>query len=127
MKNSLKIYIDYNFPNWNSYINKERSNKYASSSLKKRETDIVRYFTIGKHYNGKYPVKMVFTKYFKDKRQDLDNVRLKSVIDGLVKCGVIKNDNLNCIQEIVLKPKFDKVKEGIEVEITEVEQCEKEY
>lgn len=123
MKNSLKIYIDYNFPNWNSYINKERSNKYASSSLKKRETDIVRYFTIGKRYNGEYPVKMVFTKYFKDKRQDLDNVRLKSIIDGLVKCGVIKNDNLTCVQEIVLKPKFDSKKDGIEIEIMEVEQC----
>ena len=29
-----------------------------------------------------------FYKHFKDKRQDLDNVRIKGILDGLVKCGV---------------------------------------
>lgn len=117
--NKLKIYIEHDFANWNSYINLERSNKFAANSLKQRENKIVRYFTVGKRFEGKYPVKIEFTKYFKDKRQDLDNTRLKSILDGLVKNGVIKNDNLNCIQEIVLKPKFDKTKKGIEIEISE--------
>ena len=29
------------------------------------------------------------------------------ILDGLVKCGVIKNDNLNCIQEITYKAIID--------------------
>ena len=116
----MKIYIDYGFDNWNTYINKERSNKYWASNVKKKELDIIRYYTIGLKPITKYPVKLVFTKYFKDKRQDLDNVRIKGVIDGLVKCGILKNDNLNCITEIVLKCKFDDTKDGIEIEIKEV-------
>ena len=116
----MKIYIDYDFDNWNEYIRKERSNKYWASSLKKKEEDVVRYSTIGMKYKGNYPIKMTFTKYFKDKRQDIDNVRLKGIIDGLVKCGVIKNDNLNCIQEIVIKPKFSQEIEGIDIEIEQL-------
>lgn len=115
----MRIYIDYNFPNWNEYINRERSNRFAASSLKKKELEIVRYSTLGMKYEGKYPIRLTFKKYFKDKRQDLDNVRVKGLIDGLVKCGVIKNDNLNCITGIRIIPEFDKIKEGIEVVIEE--------
>lgn len=113
----MRIYFDYEFPNWNKYIDRERSNKFAASSLKKKELEVVRYHTLGMKYEGDYPIKMTFIKYFKDKRQDLDNVRVKGLIDGLVKCGVIKNDNLNCITEIKIIPEFDKEKEGIEVVI----------
>lgn len=116
----MKIYIDYDFPNWNKYINVERANRYAASNLKKKELDIVRYSTIGMKYTGTYPIKLTFIKYFKDKRQDLDNVRVKGLIDGLVKCGVIKNDNLNCITEIKVVPEFDTLKTGIEILIEEV-------
>ena len=111
------IYIDYDFDNWNEYIRKERSNVYWASKVKKEEADIVRYFTLGKKYKGSYPIKLVITKYFKDKRQDLDNVRIKGVLDGLVKNGVIKNDNLTCINEITLKAEIDKNKKGILIEI----------
>lgn len=114
----MKIKIDYEFDNWNTYINKERSNKYWASSVKKKELDVVRFHTLGMQYKGNYPVKLVIYKHFKDKRQDIDNVRLKGAIDGLVKCGVIKNDNLNCINEIQLKSIIDG-EEYIEIEILE--------
>lgn len=116
----MKIHINYDFDNWNTYINKERSNKFWASKVKKKELDVVRFSTIRTKYEGNYPIKLTFTKYFKDKRQDLDNVRLKGIIDGLVKCGVIKNDNLNCIQEIVIKPKFSQEIEGIDIEIEQL-------
>lgn len=115
----MKIYIDYDFDNWNEYIRKERSNVYWASKVKKEEADIVRYFTLGKKYKGSYPVKLIITKYFKDKRQDLDNVRIKGVLDGLVKNQVIKNDNLSCITEIVLKAEINKLKKGLLIEIVE--------
>lgn len=115
----MKLFINYNFDNWNTYINKERSNKYWASNVKKKELDIVRYSTLNQKYTGSYPVQMTFKQHFIDKRQDLDNVRIKGIIDGLVKCGVIKNDNLTKIQKIVLEPIFDDI-EGIEIEIEEL-------
>lgn len=115
----MKIYIPYNFDNWNEYIKKERSNKFIAAKVKADEKSIVGWYTKGKSYKGKYPVKLVITKYFKDKRQDLDNVRIKGVLDGLVAGKVIKNDNLTCITEITLKAKFDNEKEGLEIEVIE--------
>lgn len=121
----MKIYIPYEFDNWNQYILKERSNWQWASSLKKKENQVVKQFTQDLKYTGDYPVKVIVTKYFKDKRQDLDNVRIKGVLDGLVKNGVIKNDNLNCIQEIILKAEIDKEKVGLEIEIKEFLENEK--
>lgn len=117
----MKIYIPFNFDNWNEYIKKERSNKFIAAKVKAEEKDIVKWYTRGSVYKGKYPVKLIVTKYFKDKRQDLDNVRIKGVLDGLVASKVIKNDNLTCITEITLKAKFDTNKEGLEIEVIENE------
>lgn len=116
----MKIVIPYEFKNWNDYIKVERSNKYWANNVKQQEAKIVDKHAAGMKYEGKYPVKITVTKYFDAKRQDLDNVRIKGVLDGLVKSGVIKNDNLNHIQEIVLKAEFSKDKKGIEIEIEEM-------
>ena len=116
----MKIYIDYEFMTWNKYIEKERSNKYWANNIKKREEDVIRYHTLGMKYEGKYPIKITFIKYFKDKRHDLDGTNTKILLDGLVRSGVIKNDNLNCINRIVLEPIFDKEEQGVEIEIEEI-------
>ena len=113
----MKLYIPYEFDNWNAYILKERSRKYWASSVKRKELQIIFDYCKGIKYEGKYPVKIIITKYFKDKRQDLDNVRIKGVLDGLVKSGVLKNDNLNCISEIVLKSEISKEKIGLTLEV----------
>lgn len=126
MKNDeLNIYIEHDFPNWNKYIELERRNKYAANNLKQQEKKIVHYSTIGKKYKGEYPVEMYFRVHFKDHRRDLDNARLKGVIDGLVTAGVINNDNLNCIQKIVIEPVFDN-KVGVEIKIRPLEKKKKE-
>lgn len=118
MDKSLKLYIDYDFPNWNDYINLERKNLYAANNLKQKEKKIVECYAGNQRYNGKYPIEIVFKVHFKNRRKDLDNTRIKGLIDGLVACNVIDNDNLNCIQRIVLEPIFD-CNRGIEVEIKE--------
>lgn len=115
----MKLYIDYIPPNWNKYIDLERGSYHAANNLKQKEKEIVRYFTIGQKYKGNYPIEIVFKPHFKDRRQDLDNFRYKGLLDGLVACGVLKNDNLNHIQKITLEPIFDN-KEGIEIEIKEI-------
>lgn len=112
----MKLFIDYNVVNWNEYINIERTNKYAANNLKQQEKQIVALFARGKQYEGSYPVEVIFKPHFKDKRRDLDNTRIKGILDGLVANGVIKNDNLNYIQRIVIEPIFNK-KQGLEIEI----------
>lgn len=113
----MKIYIEYDPPNWNDYIEIERRNMYKANQLKQYEKQIVRYFVNNNQkYVGSYPVEIIFRKHFKDRRQDLDNTRVKGILDGLVAHGVLKNDNLTCIQRIVFEPIFDK-KGGLEIEI----------
>ena len=115
----MKLYFDYEFPNWNDYINLERRNLYAANKQKQKEKEYVKLATIGKKYTGNYPIEIIINPHFKDRRQDLDNTRIKGLLDGLVNAGVIKNDNLTCIQKITYEPIFDNRK-GIEVEIKEL-------
>lgn len=112
----MKIFIPYKVINWNEYINTERTNRYAANSIKQTDKKIVRDAVKNEVYHGGYPCQMTFRYHFKDRRYDLDNVRLKGIIDGLVSCGVIKNDNLRYIQRIVIEPIFSQ-DEGMEIEI----------
>lgn len=112
------IYLPYDAPNWNDYINIERTNKYKANKLKQEEKAIINYYCKGKEYTGYYPVELIINAHFNSRRKDLDNVRLKGIIDGLVECGVIRNDNLNCIRKITLKAVID-IKKGLEIEIKE--------
>ena len=113
----MKIFIDYDFPNWNEYIKAERGSLYHANAIKQAEKNYIAY-TVKQMYRGKYPVTLTVRPYFKNKRKDLDNFRLKGLIDGLVAAGVIVNDNLKCINKIIIDPIFTD-KEGVEVEITE--------
>lgn len=115
----MKLYFNYDFINWNEYINIERSNKFKANNIKQKEKQYIKYATIGKRYTGTYPVELVIKPHFKDYRSDLDNTRIKGLLDGLVASGVLKNDNLNHVQRIIYEPVFDK-QVGIEVEINEL-------
>jgi Holliday junction resolvase RusA-like endonuclease len=116
----MLIKIDYAFTTLNEYINVERGNKYAAADIKSKETNVAKMSCIGKQWY-QYPCKITFTWHLKDKRKDLDNVAFakKFILDGLVKAGVLKNDNLNHIIAFEDKVIFDK-KEYVEVEISEV-------
>lgn len=116
----INIFIDYDFIDWNKYINAERSNKYYANSIKQKEKQYIS-ASVKDRWRGEYPVRLIIKPHFKNKRKDLDNFRLKGLIDGLVCAGVLKNDNLSCIQEYTVKPVFDDVI-GVEVKITEMEE-----
>lgn len=115
----MKIFIDYDFINWNEYIRVERGNKYHANAIKQTEKTYIGY-TVKQRYTGSYPVTLTVRPHFKNKRKDLDNFRLKGLIDGLVAAGVIVNDNLNCINKIIIEPIFSE-EIGVEIEITESE------
>ena len=113
----MKLFIPYDFPNWNQYINIERTNRYKANKIKQEEKEFI-CWTVKEKYQGGYPVTLRIRPYFHNKRKDLDNFRMKGLIDGLVAAGVIQNDNLTCIDRIILEPIFGD-KQGVEVEITE--------
>lgn len=113
----MKIFISYDFLNWNEYIKVERGNKYHANAIKQAEKEYIAY-TVKEKYTGKYPITLIVRPHFQNKRKDLDNFRIKGLLDGLVAAGVIVNDNLNCINKIVIEAVFtDEI--GVEVEIKE--------
>lgn len=119
MSNKLKIFINYDFIDWNKYIKAERGNKYHANAIKQAEKNYIGY-TVKQKYTGKYPVTLTIRPHFKNKRKDLDNFRLKGLIDGLVAAGVIINDNLNCINKIIIEAVYsDDI--GVEIEIKQSE------
>lgn len=116
----MNIFIPYEFTTWNDYIREERANLYKANHIKQSEKQIIQ-LLVKKKYRGNYPVTLTVRPHFKNKRRDLDNFRLKGLIDGLVCAGVIRNDNLNNINKIVLEAVFSD-EEGVEIEIRESEE-----
>lgn len=120
----LNIKLSYMPMNWNKYINLERSNKFWANAIKQKEKEIVN-SQVTEKYTGNYPIEIIFKPHFRSKRMDLDNTRIKGIIDGLVAAEVIKNDNLNCIQKISFEPVFDN-EELLEITIKEINSKEVE-
>ena len=93
---NITLVLDHKFPSLNEYTSQNRNNRYAGGKMKKTETDYVALMsTIQKIHKFKSPVKIHFFWIEKNKRRDLDNVAFakKFILDGLVKAGVLKNDN----------------------------------
>ena len=113
----MLIHIDYDFMGWNEYINAERRNKYMANKIKQDEKAVV-VFNVKDKYTGGYPVTLTIRVHYKHKKRDLDNFRMKGLIDGLVSAGVIENDNLTKIDKIILEPVFDDAV-GVDIDISE--------
>lgn len=113
------MYIDYNFPNWNKYIDAERSNKYLASNMKKQEKEIVKLLCRSMKPVENYPVTIIATKYVKNRNTDVDNIRIKGLLDGLVAAGILKNDSLKYIKKVVLQAEVSNTKTGLDIDIIE--------
>jgi Holliday junction resolvase RusA-like endonuclease len=110
------VFLAYNPPNWNEYVSAERTNKYIANKIKQHEKALVAQAFRGCEYTGGYPAQLEIRPHFANKRKDLDNTRYKGILDGLVAANVIKNDNLNCIQRIIIEPVFDDM-EGMDITV----------
>ena len=113
----MLIHLNYDFLNWNKYINIERTNKYMANNIKQEEKAYIA-LTVKERYTGNYPVSLTIRPHYQHRKGDLDNFRMKGLIDGLVSAGVIENDNLTKIDKITLEPIFDG-NTGVDVEIKE--------
>ena len=114
----IKILLEYNFENLNEMIRLSRGNKYGANNQKKQEMFYVKLATMKTPKVTRYPIKITFIWHVKDKNRDLDNMIGKNILDGLVKARILKNDNLNCINEITYKAVMDN-EQKVEIILTE--------
>ncbi len=93
-----KVEIPMKLPSLNEYINECRSNRFAGAKMKKSiENDIAVF--INKLPVFKNPIHITFNWIEKDRKRDLDNIAFakKFILDALVKCGKMKDDNRNYV------------------------------
>lgn len=88
------IEIPYKFPSLNEYTAACRSNKFAGAQMKKRVQNAIGYF-INRLPNYTKPIKVHFHWVEGHGRRDLDNICFakKFILDALVECGKLKDDN----------------------------------
>jgi len=94
----MKITIPLKLPNLNDYIKAINSNRYKGNTMKQDiQNDIGWYIKKLPKYDK--PVKIIFTWYEADNKRDLDNICFakKFILDSMVNCGVISNDNRKCV------------------------------
>ena len=100
MKNALRI--DCDFVYLNEYIDRERTNRMIASSIKKKITNAVMEQALYANCNRpKRQVDMVFIWHVKG-RHDSDNIAFakKFVLDGMVKAGILENDNPKWVRHL---------------------------
>lgn len=120
MKQSQTIKINYHFTYLNDYTNANRGNRYGGGSIKKKDTDAV-VAQIVSPKKMEVPVLVTFNWLYST-GHDFDNIRFaaKFVLDGLVKAGVLENDNQTWVKGFG-GDYFTKVEPGEEGVIVELD------
>ena len=116
--------IPMKLPSLNEYVNVCRTNPYMASKFKK---DIERDISVflSRLPKFEHPVHIHFHWVEGNKRRDLDNVAYakKHILDAMVKCGLLKDDNRNCVTGFT--DTFEYARESkVILEIEEVEDVE---
>lgn len=94
------LVIDYIPTDLNTYINIERSNKFAAAKIKSKETETIAWMAKSQLKPIKSKIYLSFIWYLKNKKKDPDNIAFakKFILDGLKIAGIIENDGLNQIK-----------------------------
>lgn len=109
----------------NDHDGLNRTNKYLGAKLKKDMTEFVMWQLV-----GKAPVKkpcIITFNWLVSSKADFDNIRFgaKYILDGMVKAGILPDDNQNWVLGFG-GDYFTKVNKGQEKIIVEVEEVENE-
>ena len=106
----------------NTYIQKERSNRYLAAKIKKEETEIIAWECRKQGLKKvDYPVAINYLWVVVNRKKDKDNIAFakKFIQDGLVMAGILKNDGWNDI--VSFSDSFELGKEiKVEIEIMEL-------
>jgi len=122
----MQIEIAGRFPGLNDIIDaaKKGKGKYQPYAIMKEQyTDIVAW--TAKKLPKFNKIDIAITFYEKNNSRDPDNIAAggtKMILDGLVKAGVIENDNRKHINSISHKFETDRLNPRVEIEIREAEQ-----
>lgn len=117
----VTIEIPVKLPSLNDYIRSCRGNVYAANNEKRRiEQTIGIYMRPLPRFEN--PVAIDFTWIEENRRRDLDNIAFakKFILDALVKCGKLKDDNRKHVTAFTDSFRYEK-KAGVIVTIREVE------
>lgn len=103
-KNSLKCSekvfceIPFKLPSCNEYIRECRTNPYKASKYKSDIESNISIF-LNKLPTFDKPIKIIFHWYEKNNKRDLDNIAFskKFILDTMVKCGKLQDDNRKCV------------------------------
>ena len=93
-----KLEIPYKFPSFNGYVYECRRNRYSGAKLKKQiETDISYFINTLPRFEK--PITIHFHWVEGTKRRDLDNISYakKFILDCMVKCHRLRDDNRKCV------------------------------
>lgn len=110
-------------PGLNDIVGVARSNRFASASQKKKETQRCQWAVISGQvptYTG--PVLIAFKWIEKDLRRDPDNIcaGAKFILDALVELGRIPNDNQKWVKGITHEfPPPDKANPRVEITLND--------
>lgn len=96
----MRFVIPHRLTRQNEYINQERRNKYAAAKIKKDMTHICSRYVPKGHID--YPIEVHLIWTVKNYANDADNVAFgkKFILDGMMKAGLIKKDNLTMIKHL---------------------------
>ena len=94
----MRVEINMKLPSLNEYINICRENRYKAAKFKQNLEDDIALF-INRLPRFERPVAIHFHWVEGNKRRDLDNIAFakKFILDALVKCGKLKDDNRKCV------------------------------
>lgn len=118
------LLLKHKFPSLNEYTGQNRGNKFVGASLKKKFTNLVAWECKAqslRQFNKQVELNITWCE--KTKRRDKDNIAfsIKFILDGLVKAGVLKNDNWKWVKGF--NHNFEVGNSyGVKVVIKEVEQ-----
>lgn len=116
----MKLIIQGELTDLNTYIGAMNRNRYAGNSIKRDETQrVTQECMVCKLDACLDPVVLHFTWYMKNKRKDLDNIAFakKFVLDGMVEAGILYDDSFKWVKGFTDSFVVDKDNPRVEVEI----------
>lgn len=117
----VTIEIPVKLPSLNDYIRSCRGNVYAANNEKRHIEQMIGIY-VKPLPRFESPVAIDFTWIEENRRRDLDNIAFakKFVLDALVKCGKLKDDNRKHVTAFTDSFRYEK-QAGVIVTIREVE------
>lgn len=99
--------IEEKLPSLNDVICKNRTNRYAGAKYKKDIEEKISYYIYdavskGTLHKQEKPCWIVIEWIERTKRRDSDNIQSsqKFLLDSLVKCGILENDNRKYVKNV---------------------------